>query len=88
MTAGPPCWIISVGSAAGGDSRLRAVDGSCVDEPLRSGSTAQCGRHQVGKLVHEVKTVGENLRSGEGHFCNTCLAKRTPNSNCLDLVTM
>jgi hypothetical protein len=24
----------------------------------------------------------------EGHFCNTCLAKRTPNSNCLDLVTM
>ena len=44
--------------------------------------------HQVGKLVHEVKTVRENLRSGEGHFCNTCLAKRTPNSNCHDLVTM
>ena len=34
--------------------------------------------HQVGKLVHEVKTVGENLRSGEGHFCNTARRSAHP----------
>jgi hypothetical protein len=44
--------------------------------------------HQVGKLVHEVKTVRRTCGAGRGHFCNTCLAKRTPNSSCHDLVTM
>jgi DNA invertase Pin-like site-specific DNA recombinase len=55
---------------------------------LRVSTIEQTTANQERELRAIASRMGCEIVKVYRHFCNTCLAKRTPNSNCLDLVTM